>query len=330
MEDPNQTAPNPPPLPSLAPPSGRALVVIGNFDGVHRGHQALLRDAAVLAASRGLRPVALTFHPHPALALGRTPPPLLTSLPRKVELIEAIEGFSVHVEAFDERFAAQSTEGFADQILVGRLDAALVLVGQDFRFGRGRSGDFSELARLGDKLGFEAQHHALVGDDQGRWSSTRIRASLGQGDLADAERMLGRPHMLSGEVVHGDARGHTIGFATCNLGQVPEALPPNGVYAVRVDRELAEAPRMIARSGERLALGVANVGTRPTVDASGVVRVEVHLFDLDQDLYGARLRVHLIDRVRDEMKFSGLDELKAQIARDAAEARAKLAARGLG
>jgi riboflavin kinase/FMN adenylyltransferase len=316
----------------------RRVVAIGNFDGVHLGHQAVLRDVAADAARRGLAPAVLTFSPHPVLVLGRPAPPALTSLDRKVELLHAVEpSLTPFVRRFDLAFAAQEPEEFAARTLVTALGAAVVVVGQNFRFGHARRGDFAALCRLGATLGFETRSHPLVGDEAGPWSSSRVREAVRQGDLDTATRMLGRPHMISGVVVAGDRRGRTLGFPTANLARIEEGLPKSGVYAVVVDR----APPLAASAGEQpelsaeparapataLAKGVANIGVRPTV-TPGETRpsVEVHLFDTDADLYGARLRVHLVARLRDEQRFAGLDALKAQIAKDAAEARAWLAA----
>jgi riboflavin kinase / FMN adenylyltransferase len=298
----------------------RQIVVIGNFDGVHRGHQAVLVDAETRAKAGGLRCALLTFTPHPAVVLGRTPPPLLTTLARKLELAaRAAPHVTPVVRAFDAAFAAQSPRAFAEHVLVASLDAGEVVVGQNFRFGKGRAGDFAELSRLGDELGFATRSHALLADADGPLSSTRIRQAIAAGRIEDATSMLGRPHMISGLVVEGDRRGRTIGFPTANLGDVPEALPANGIYAVLVDREEGGVGRALAR-------GVANVGVRPTVKtAQAKPNVEVNLFDLDEDLYGATLRVHLVARLRDEARFASLDELKAQIARDADDARARLA-----
>jgi riboflavin kinase/FMN adenylyltransferase len=301
--------------------SEHRLVVIGNFDGVHRGHQAVLERAVVDAAARGLTPAVLTFWPHPAEALGRAAPPLLTTLARKSELVARVDPrVEVVVERFDAAFAALSPREFAERVLAERLSAAVVVVGRNFRFGRGRAGGLTELAELGAALGFEVRSLPLVGDDAGPWSSTRVREAIARGDLGEASRMLGRPHLLSGVVVEGDRRGRTIGFPTCNLGEVREALPPWGVYAVLVDREdEGGAARALAR-------GVANLGVRPTVKESGArPTIEVHLLDHDEDLYGARLRVHLVARLRGEQRFAGLDELRQQIARDVDGARATLA-----
>jgi riboflavin kinase / FMN adenylyltransferase len=302
-------------------PQGQ-LVAIGNFDGVHLGHQAVLADAARDAATRGLEPVVLTFEPHPAAVIGRAAPPVLTPLSRKIELVKRAQpAVRVVVQPFDREFAAQSPDAFARDVLTRRLSARLVIVGKNFRFGRGRAGDFDVLAQLGEELGFETRSHALVGDQGGTFSSTRAREALAAGDLDAARTVLGRPHALSGTVVRGDQRGRTIGFPTANLGGHREALPPFGVYAVVVDRLDEDDPTSGASRGAWLAAGVANIGVRPTVKQDAPPSVEVNLFDLDADLYGARLRVHLLARLRGEQRFSGLDALRAQIAKDAAAAR---------
>jgi len=303
----------------------KSLVVIGNFDGLHRGHRAVLEEAARIAHERGLAPIVLTFAPHPAEVLGREAPPLLTPLPRKIALCErAAEGMRVSVARFDRDFAAQSPRAFAERVL-GALDARVVMVGQNFRFGKGRAGDLAELERLGHELGFEARTHALVGDASGPWSSTRAREAIARGDLDEARRVLGRWHALSGVVTQGDQRGRTIGFPTANILDAKEALPPLGVYAVLVDRLPPEEDARGEHGATMLGKGVANLGVRPTVDpAASRPRLEVHLFDRSDDLYGARLRVHLVQRLRGEVRFPGLDALKAQIARDAADARRAL------
>jgi riboflavin kinase/FMN adenylyltransferase len=298
------------------------VVAIGNFDGVHRGHQAVFTEVARIAHERALEPVVLTFHPHPAEALGRKAPPLLTPLARKIALAErTAAGVRVVVERFDRAFAQLAPRAFAERVLSAGLGARVVMVGQNFRFGAGRAGDFDALAALGADLGFETRSHSLVGDDRGPWSSTRAREAVAKGDLAEAQRILGRPHALSGVVVKGDQRGRLLGFPTANIVDMPEALPPFGVYAVLVD-ELGGEGREGERGARVLGRGVANLGVRPTVDpAAAAPRLEVNLFDLDRDLYGARLRVHLAAWLRPEQRFSGLDALKAQIAEDAQRAR---------
>jgi riboflavin kinase / FMN adenylyltransferase len=310
-------------LPSSLPKVG-TLCAIGNFDGVHRGHVELLRRAGEEAAAVGLVALAVTFDPPPAVVLGRKTPAALTPLARKIELIEAaVPSMRVRVKAFDQALSESSPRDFAQRVLVGEFLAKEVLVGQNFRFGKGRAGDLPALVALGADLGFAARATAIAGDARGPWSSTRVRASIAAGDWDDVVGVLGRPHALTGVVVRGDQRGRTIGFPTANLGAVEELLPPNGVYAVLVDRlDVPGRPR--ALSG-----GVANIGVRPTVGAGP--SVEAHLFDWPAeagdggDLYGARLRLHLAAFLRPERKFDGLESLKAQIARDAAEARALLA-----
>jgi riboflavin kinase/FMN adenylyltransferase len=291
---------------------------------------AVLSLAGREAAQAGIEPIALTFDPPPAVVLGRNPPEVLTPLDRKIELISAlVPSIRVVVKTFDRALAEFSPERFAREILVNELGAVRALVGQNFRFGKARAGDLGMLATLGQGLGFTARATDIAGDERGPWSSTRVRGAILRGDWTDVERVLGRPHALTGVVARGDQRGRTIGFPTANLAEVREMLPPLGVYAVLVDRldRSPQEPRAFAR-------GVANVGVRPTVassQAGSAVLVEVHLLDFhpekdeDRDLYGARLRIHLVSFLRAERKFDGLDALKAQIAADADEARSLLA-----
>jgi riboflavin kinase/FMN adenylyltransferase len=301
-----------------------AVVVIGNFDGVHRGHQAVLAQARAVADARGLACKVLTFDPHPAVVLGRPGLPRLMTVARRVELLEAHGADAVVVERFTTELAAWSPERFASDLLRARLGARAVVVGKNFRFGHARAGSFETLRSLGVELGFDAIAADVAGDHKGRFSSTRVRDAVLAGDLDEARAVLGRPHSLSGVVEHGDRLGRTIGFPTANLGGVVEVLPPHGVYAVRVDEIRAGAG-----ADQALAGGAMNLGVRPTVTAAGAsapLRIEVNLFDFDRDLYGARLRVHLVARLRGEKKLAGLDALKAQIALDVAEARRILAA----
>ncbi len=315
-----------------------SLVVIGNFDGIHCGHRTVLADAAELARARGLLPVVLTFDPHPAEVLGRKAPALLTPLARKIQLCErAAPGARVVIQHFDRSFAAQSPREFAERVLA-KLGAQIVVVGKNFRFGANRAGDFEELTRLGAEFGFETRSHALVGDEAGPWSSSRVREEIAQGNLEEVQRILGRWHALSGVVVDGDKRGRTIGFPTANIVDFPEALPPFGVMAVVVDASPAgpdaSPPSPLSNDLERgneasfkmLAKGVANLGLRPTVDASATrPRLEVHLFDFEGNLYGSRLRVHVVKHLRPEKRFSGIDMLRAQIIEDSTRAREVLA-----
>ena len=295
-----------------------ALVVIGNFDGVHRGHQAVLATVTRIASERSLKPTLLTFDPHPAVMLGRRAPPLLTKLSRKIELVRrACPNIEVVVRTFTKEFAAQSPEQFVERVLLDELGAKVVMVGSNFRFGRGRAGGIEDLERYGTSHGFCALAEALVGDDKGAWSSTRARGLILAGELNSAAEMLTRPHALSGTVSKGDQRGRTLGFPTCNIADAREVAPPFGVYAVLVDR-------VEGGSATALAKGVANLGVRPTVGSTKPL-LEAHLFDTHADLYGAELRVHLIARLRDEQHFNGLATLKAQIEKDSAAARRHLA-----
>jgi riboflavin kinase / FMN adenylyltransferase len=290
-----------------------SLVAIGNFDGVHRGHQAVLVQAVRMALEAGLVPRVLTFDPHPAVVLGRGALPALTSLPRKLELLcRQSSELQVVVETFTLMLAKTEPADFTRQLLVDALCAKVVLVGENFRFGRGRAGDFGKLLELGQAQGFRAHATALECDADGPISSTRVRVALESGNLEAVEALLGRPHALTGLVVPGQGRGRTIGVPTVNLSEISEALPPHGVYAVLVDQK---------RDGAFVALaaGVANFGVRPTLGAGP--SFEAHLFDTSLDLYGQELRIHLLGRLREERKFSGVDELRAQIARDIEAAR---------
>ena len=279
-------------------------IAIGNFDGVHRGHQHVLGDA---------KDAVLTFDPHPAVALGRVAPSVLTALPRKIELLERAGVGEVVVQRFDDAFAAWSPERFVADLLVRQMNATVVVVGHNFRFGHKRAGDLATLERLGKEHGFVVRPFDLCGDEVGPFSSTRVRDAIGRGDMGDATRVLGRPHAFSGVVAKGDQRGRTIGFPTANVEDVAELVPAAGVYAVVVDR--------IDHFTKAAGRGVMNVGVRPTVHDAGRRTQEVHLFDFDEDLYGAKLRVHVVSRIREERKFASIDELRAQIAADAGAAR---------
>lgn len=293
--------------PSLDPQVPR-LVVIGNFDGVHRGHQAVLRVAAKEAESRGLALLVLTFDPHPAEVLGRIARSVLTLTERKVRLLKAaVPHLTVHVKRFDLQLAGLTPAQFAKDILRDELGAQVVLVGENFRFGKGRAGDLSTLQELGEELGFEAWAESLRGDGEGAFSSTRIRALLAEGDVRGAAEMLGRPHLLSGRVTRGDERGRELGFRTANLAEVGQTTPKEGVYAVH-------AYEITGESARPLALGVANLGSRPTVDRPA--SLEVHLLDFDEDLYGKTLGIALVDFLRPVERFPTLDALKAQIEKD--------------
>ncbi len=294
-------------------------MVIGNFDGVHRGHQAVIASAVDEARSLGLAPVVLTFDPHPSVVLGKGTPSVLTTMARRVELMERVSPtLTVVVEPFTLELSELEPREFVDRLLLDDLGAAAVLVGQNFCFGRGRKGDIALLCQLGKELGFQARAHELEGDALGAFSSSRVRGALGSGDVGAAGQILGRPHSICGRVVHGNARGAGLGFPTANLETSEELAPRGGVYACLVDRIEEEGARALGK-------GVVNIGVRPTLGAGA--STEVHLLDFDADLYGVQLRVHFVERLRDEQRFDGLEALVGQIGQDVARARQLLSSR---
>lgn len=284
------------------------LLVIGNFDGVHLGHRAVLDRALREARVQDLAPSVLTFDPHPAVVLGREAPPMLTLHEDKVRLLSRLDpALEVVTWRFTPELAASSPEEFAREVLVRALSARIVVVGQNFRFGRGRSGDLAVLGRLGEELGFSARSEPLQGDAEGPYSSTRIRQALDAGDVAGASALLGRDHFVSGTVQAGDGRGKQLGFPTANLAGIAVAVPGDGVYAGLAD--FGEGPR----------LAVMNIGTRPTFTQGRAF--EVHVVSGAPDLYGQKLTVHFHARLRATQRFAGIPELTAQIAADVAAAR---------
>lgn len=301
--------------PSASPnsPSERGVALaIGNFDGVHAGHQSLVRRAVELAEADLLAPKAMTFEPHPAKILGGKAPPQLTRLARKVELLKQLApSLEVIVQSFDEAFARLSPRDFVVRTLVETVRVRHLVVGANFRFGRDRTGTVAELAQLGQKLGFDVHPLELSGDGEGSFSSSRIRRLVELGSMKPATFLLTRPHCLIGSVVRGDGRGRSIGFATANLEGIEEQLPADGVYAAMA--ELPEGTRASA-GAQSLTPAAVHVGPRPTVERGR--SVEAHLIGAEGDFYGCEMRLHLLDRVRGLVKFDGIDSLKAQIARD--------------
>ena len=291
-----------------------AVLALGNFDGVHRGHQTVIAAAGAVARSLGAPLGVLTFEPHPRQVFRPEDAPFrLTPLRVKTREIETLSAdllFSLH---FDKEFAQRTAENFVDEILVAALGVRHVVIGYDFVFGRGRAGTVDFLKDMGAKRGFGVDVVAAVAEDGTEViSSTRIREHLVAGRPADAARLLGRAWEIDGRVEHGDARGRTIGFPTANVMLADYLRPAAGVYAVRVGIERAD--------GTEWHNGVANIGTRPTVGGTDL-RLEAHLLDFAGDLYGAHLRVALDEFIRPERKFASFDELKQQIAADAIQAR---------
>jgi riboflavin kinase/FMN adenylyltransferase len=301
---------------TLARPS---VVAIGNFDGVHLGHQAVVAEARRGARQHGIDACALTFDPHPADVLGKGAPSKLTTLQRRADLLVRAGMDRVVVRRFEPGFAALTPEVFAQDLLSSTLRAKVVLVGENFRFGANREGDRARLEELGARLGFDVYVHAIAGDAEGPFSSTRARNAVVAGDVAAAKRVLGRWHAISGVVAHGAKLGRTLGYPTANLEAVPELLPADGVYAVVVDLLGGGSD---PRGAKALAVGAMSIGLRPTIEGAVGRTVEVYLLDFKGDLYGATLRVHFVARLRDELRFEGLDALKVQMARDVADTRA--------
>ena len=287
------------------------VLTIGNFDGLHLGHQALLALLTEKARALGLPAVVLTFEPHPREYFSPTDAPArLASLREKLLLLGAAGVDRTHVCRFDARFAAQNAQSFIDDTLVHGLGVRHLFIGDDFRFGARRQGDFAMLQEAGRRLGFGVESMPTLSVDGERVSSSAVRSALAEADLARAARLLGRPYSIAGRVSHGDKLGRQLGFPTANI-QMKHRLPPlTGVYAVGVEG-LAATP----------IAGVANIGLRPTVTANGRARLEVHLFDWTRDCYGAHIRVHFLHKLRAERRFDSLDALRAQIAADAATAR---------
>jgi riboflavin kinase/FMN adenylyltransferase len=290
---------------------GPAALTIGNFDGVHNGHQAMLARLAATARARGIAATVLTFEPHPREFFApQSAPTRLTNLREKLELLAAHGVDRAHVQRFSAAFAALSPEAFVERMVVGALGARWVLVGDDFRYGAKRAGDFASLADAARRHGFDLEAMPTVSNGGVRVSSSAVRDALARGNLARAHALLGRPYSISGRVVHGEKLGRGLGFATANVQLKHNRPPLGGIFAVRVHGSGA-APRE----------GVASLGVRPTVKTGGKAVLEVHLFDFAGDLYGAHLRVEFLAKLRDEEKYPDLDALKAQIARDCAAAR---------
>jgi len=297
---------------------GRTALAVGVFDGIHVGHRHVLAALRDRAGRLGVESGVVTFDPHPlAIVAPERVPAMLTTIDQRLELIEGLGVDLTAVVDFDDDLRMWSPATFVTGLLAGTLRAGVVVVGEDFRFGKDRTGHVGLLRELGSGLGFDTEVVPLVGGDE-PMSSTRIRMMLAAGDVAGAAAALVRPHEVRGPVVRGDGRGRTIGIPTANVAVPPGiAIPWRGVYAVRCGRSAAES-----------IPGVANVGVRPTFGGETEV-VEAHLFDFDQDLYDVELRVRFIDRIRDERRFAGVGELVAQIAKDMETARAVLSLEGL-
>ncbi len=290
------------------PSHDRIALTIGNFDGVHRGHQAMLSRLSEAAEDLALPPAVLTFEPHPREFFAReSAPPRLSTLRDKLERFASLGVARVHVARFDASLAKLSAEEFIEQILVSTLKVGWILVGDDFRFGHDRVGD---LALLREKAAtFSVEAMPTVAIDGERASSTAVRSALAFGNVEHAAKLLGRPYIISGHVAHGDKLGRNLGFPTANvvLRHKPAV---SGIFAVRVH----------GLGGEARA-GVASLGVRPTVKQGAKPLLEIFVFDFDEAIYGRRIAVEFLHKLRDEERYADLDQLTRQIRVDVAQAR---------
>ena len=303
----------------MLPPHGLegAVYAIGNFDGLHLGHRAVIERAVAMGKARAAPSALLTFEPHPADFFAGRPVVFRLTPPREKAAVSARLGLrGLVLIPFDASLAGMSAEEFIAKILVARLGAAAVVVGWDFHFGKGRSGSAATLAEAGPRYGFGVEIVAKVEDGADVVSSSAIRKALEQGDLAAAARGLGRNYSVSGRVISGQRLGRSLGVPTANIALEPTNRLAHGIYAV------------VARVDGHAFSAVASFGTRPTVD-DGPPLLEVHLLDFDGDLYGREMEVEFIERIRDELKFNSIPALVAEMERDKERARAILAVRGV-
>lgn len=285
-------------------------VTIGNFDGVHLGHQALLDELRQVAQQRGLQTAVVIFEPHPReFFTPQQAPVRLTSLREKLEQFREIGVDRVHVCRFNAHFAKMTAEDFM-HALSEKMHAKFVLIGDDFRFGSGRVGDFALMEKSGLQRGFDVRAMHSVLHDGVRVSSTAIRAALADGKVRLAREYLSRPYSISGRVVHGDATGRKLGFPTANLQLKHNQPPLKGIYVVEVHSD-----------GLGVLQGVASLGVRPTVKQDAKPVLEVHLFEFDRQIYGRHLRVEFLEKLRDEEKYPSLEALTRQIALDVENAK---------
>ncbi len=301
LEKLNESVPNP-------------IITLGNFDGVHLGHQEIFRVLREEADACSGTTVVVTFEPHPLKVLcPERAPRLITTLEEKIQRIRSCGMDRLLCVPFTQEFATWAPGRFVEEILVGKLFARKVLVGEDFRFGKDRKGDLVYLRKAGTRHGFSVRKIKPVRVSGREASSTRVRYSVLKGLIRESSELLGRPYHISGIVEEGEKRGRELGFPTANLRSEAELLPPNGVYAVR------------AILGRKRFAAVANLGTKPTFAGSRFC-IEVHLFDFNRDIYGEPMRIQFVDWIREERTFSGARDLVHQIQEDAQKAREALKA----
>jgi len=286
------------------------VLALGNFDGVHRGHRKILDRVRRVASEHGATSVVMTFDPHPPRVVRPDKaPPLLMTTAQKLEAIEAAGVQGTAIVRFTPELSKWDPETFVRAVLVDWLHVSEVWVGANFLFGRDRAGTFTLLRTLGARFGFNAEKIDPVRYKDFVVSSTRVRRLVNEARVDEAGALLGHQYFIDGTVVQGDQRGRTIGFPTANVSTANELLPPHGVYATTVSLDGLVYP------------SVTNIGVRPTVDHSGRVSIETHIFGLNRDLYGAPIRVGFVQRLRDERAFDSLDALKHQIQADCDRAR---------
>jgi riboflavin kinase/FMN adenylyltransferase len=283
------------------------IVTIGTFDGVHLGHQAIFSKMKEEAGRTGGETIVITFFPHPRLVLYQDSVNLkfINTREKKIERLEKIGIDHLIIIPFTKEFARNSSEQFVTDYVVKYVHPAKVIIGYDHHFGKNREGNFQLLERLKQKLGYEVEEVPPFYVDGAPVSSTRIRDLLHDGNVKEANRMLGYEYAITGKVVRGQRIGHKIGFPTANL-EIPneyKLITANGVYVCRV------------LLGNRILKGMGNIGVRPTID-HGDLTIEVHIFDFDEDIYDEKITIQFVDRLRDEKKFENLEALKAQLAKD--------------
>lgn len=292
----------------------QSVLALGNFDGLHRGHMTIVERVVRTAAERVVTPLVLTFDPHPTRVVRPDKAPaLLMTMAQKMEALEQAGVHGMAVMRFTPEIASWAPDTFVRLVLVEWLRIAEVWVGANFLFGHDRSGNFSMLRMLGARYGFRAEKIDPVRYKELVVSSSRVRRLIAEGRVDEAATLLGRHYFIDGTVVHGLQRGRLLGFPTANLESENEVTPPDGVYAA-----LATLDGIVYPS-------VTNIGVRPTFHQPSATVVETHLLDIERDLYGARMRVSFVQRIRDERTFDGVDALKAQIAADCNRARALFA-----
>ena len=289
------------------------VLTIGNFDGVHRGHQEILKRLINCAGNYGLPSAVMFFEPHPEeLFRPDNSPPRMSRFRDKITFLRGFGIEQLILVKFSREFSQMSAEHFLKEILINQLGVKHLIVGDDFHFGHQRQGNFDYLASHCEELGFDLERTSTLTEDGERISSTAVRQALQNNDLQKAEKLLGRPYIISGKVVHGDKRGRTIGFPTANVLLQRKVSPLHGVFAVEV--EFFDGKENVT------IYGVANIGKRPTVGGHRL-QLEVHLFNWSRDIYGEHITVKFVRFIRAEKKFADFEQLKAQIARDSQTAK---------